>query len=90
MARLLNAGLLPPGYYLVPLLDRDGPIQIDIAAVEEFETAGLRTERSPVVFSEKSVALLPPDPGLRLPRSSPAIARGLRCPSRRSILTHEN
>ncbi|MEO2090897.1 MAG: hypothetical protein ABGY75_15565 [Gemmataceae bacterium] len=28
MARLLNAGVLPPGYYAVPFLDRDGPIEI--------------------------------------------------------------
>jgi hypothetical protein len=32
MARLLNAGVLPPGYYAVPLVDRDGPIEIDVAA----------------------------------------------------------
>src|SRR5207237_7701259 len=29
MARLLNAGVLPPGYYAVPFLDRDGPFIID-------------------------------------------------------------
>ncbi|MBY0526289.1 MAG: hypothetical protein K2R98_23045 [Gemmataceae bacterium] len=34
MARLLNAGGLPPGYYAVPFFDRDGPIEIDLAAVE--------------------------------------------------------
>ena len=28
MARLLNAGVLPPGYYAVPFLDRDDPIVI--------------------------------------------------------------
>ena len=27
MARLLNAGVLPPGYYAVPFLDRDGPVE---------------------------------------------------------------
>src|SRR3954465_9482008 len=32
MARLLNQGVLPPGYYAVPLVDRDGPIEIDVAA----------------------------------------------------------
>jgi hypothetical protein len=32
MARLLNHGVLPPGYYAVPLVDRDGPIEIDVAA----------------------------------------------------------
>jgi hypothetical protein len=27
MARLLNAGVLPPGYYAVPFLDREGPVE---------------------------------------------------------------
>jgi hypothetical protein len=35
MARLLNQGGLPAGYYAVPLLDRDGPIEIDVAALQE-------------------------------------------------------
>jgi hypothetical protein len=35
MARLLNAGVLPPGYYAVPFLDRDGPIEVDVAALQE-------------------------------------------------------
>ena len=34
MARLLNQGVLPPGYYAVPLLDRDGPIEIDVATLQ--------------------------------------------------------
>jgi len=38
MARLLNQGILPPGYYAVPLLDRDGPIEIDVAALREHDT----------------------------------------------------
>ncbi len=33
MARLLNQGVLPSGYYAVPLVDRDGPIEIDVAAL---------------------------------------------------------
>src|SRR5262249_20833303 len=36
-ARLLNHGVLPPGYYAVPLVDRDGPIEIDVAALREHE-----------------------------------------------------
>ena len=40
MARLLNAGVLPDGYYAVPFLDRDGPVEIDVAALREFEPAG--------------------------------------------------
>ncbi len=37
MARLLNAGVLPAGYYAVPFLDRDGPVEIDVAALREFD-----------------------------------------------------
>src|SRR5207237_5384476 len=33
MARLLNQGVLPAGYYAVPLVDRDGPVEIDVAAL---------------------------------------------------------
>jgi hypothetical protein len=35
MARLLNAGVLPAGYYAVPFLDRDGPMEIDVAALRD-------------------------------------------------------
>src|SRR3989440_7698823 len=38
MARLLNQGVLPAGYYAVPLVDRDGSIAIDVAALREHET----------------------------------------------------
>ena len=38
MARLLNAGVLPVGYYAVPFLDRDGPVEIDIATLREAGT----------------------------------------------------
>jgi hypothetical protein len=38
MARLLNQGILPAGYYAVPLVDRDGPIEIDVAALREQPT----------------------------------------------------
>jgi hypothetical protein len=37
LARLLNAGVLPSGYYAVPFLDRDGPVEIDVAALHEFD-----------------------------------------------------
>jgi hypothetical protein len=39
MARLLNQGILPPGYYAVPLVDRDGPIEIDVTALREQEAS---------------------------------------------------
>jgi hypothetical protein len=35
MARMLNQGVLPAGYYAVPLIDRDGPIEIDVAALHK-------------------------------------------------------
>jgi hypothetical protein len=35
IARLLNAGVLPEGYYAAPFLDRDGPIEVDVAALRE-------------------------------------------------------
>ena len=44
MARLLNAGVLPPGYYAVPFLDRDGPVEIDVAALREFDAEGSASE----------------------------------------------
>jgi hypothetical protein len=40
IARLLNAGVLPPGYYAVPFLDRDGPVEIDVATLLEPEATG--------------------------------------------------
>jgi len=35
IARLLNAGILPPGFYAAPFLDRDAPFEIDVAALQE-------------------------------------------------------
>lgn len=41
IARLLNQGVLPAGYYAVPLVNRDGPVEIDVAALREHAaTAG--------------------------------------------------
>jgi hypothetical protein len=40
MARLLNQGVLPEGYYAVPLVDRDGPIEIDVATLRDQEAPG--------------------------------------------------
>jgi hypothetical protein len=40
MARLLNRGVLPTGYYAVPLVDRDGPIEIDVATLRDQEAPG--------------------------------------------------
>src|SRR2546423_10739671 len=35
MARLLNQGVLPAGYYAVPLVEREGPMEIDVAALQD-------------------------------------------------------
>src|SRR6201997_5448192 len=40
MARLLNQGVLPEGYYAVPLVDRDGPIEIDVATLRDQAAPG--------------------------------------------------
>src|SRR5687768_16958845 len=37
MARLLHGGVLPPGFYAVPFLDRDGPVEIGVATLGAFE-----------------------------------------------------
>lgn len=44
MARLLNGGVLPAGYYAVPFLDRDGPVEVNVAALREFDPVGNRIE----------------------------------------------
>src|SRR5688572_18568036 len=58
MARLLNQGVLPAGYYAVPLIDRDGPIEIDVAA-----------RREPAVPQTWA----PPAPGQAVPVELPAV-----------------
>jgi hypothetical protein len=39
MARRLNEGVLPEGFYAVPLVNRDGPIEMDVATFQEAATA---------------------------------------------------
>lgn len=56
MARLLNQGVLPPGYYAVPLMDRDGPVEIDVAT--------LREQDAPVGGAAEPQTWAPPAPGL--------------------------
>jgi hypothetical protein len=55
MARLLNDGVLPPGYYAVPFLDRDGPVEIDVAALQNTDA---------VAVSDGSLSWKPTAPGL--------------------------
>jgi hypothetical protein len=66
MARLLNQGVLPSGYYAVPLVDRDGPIEIDVAALREQGLPGsTKAETSPQTWT-------PPVPGLAVAIELPA------------------
>jgi hypothetical protein len=58
MARLLNQGVLPPGYYAVPLVDRDGPIEIDVATLREQEAP------MPADGTASAQTWAPPAPGL--------------------------
>src|SRR5437660_8848763 len=55
MARLLNQGILPAGYYAVPMVDRDGPIEVDVATLRESE--------APVPASGSPAPWAPPAPG---------------------------
>ena len=58
MARLLNGGSLPPGYYAVPFFDRDGPVEIDPATVER------PGERAPTAGPNLTQPWAPPEPEL--------------------------
>jgi hypothetical protein len=64
-ARLLNRGVLPPGYYAVPLVDRDVPIE-DVAAPREQGAA----EPTGGAIAPRTWA--PPAPGLTLAVELPA------------------
>jgi hypothetical protein len=67
MARLLNHGVLPPGYYAVPLVDLDGPAEIDVATLQEPGT--LAVPEGPAAPR----AWTPPAPGLAVAVELPAI-----------------
>src|SRR5260370_34489514 len=66
MARLLNQGVLPPGYYAVPLMDRDGPIEIDVAALRE------RDAPAPTGGAATPLPWTPPAPGRAVAVELPA------------------
>ena len=46
MARLLNQGVLPGGYYAVPLVELDGRVEIDVATLRKPESVSLDLEAS--------------------------------------------
>ena len=68
VARLLNQGVLPPGFYAVPLLDRDGPVEIDVAALRGHEqpatdgATATRTWAAPAPGLTLAVELPAPEP----------------------------
>ena len=64
IARLLNQGVLPPGYYAVPLADHDGPTEIDVAALREHQASA--PEGAPQAWA-------PPAPGLAVAVELPAV-----------------
>src|SRR5262245_22651179 len=72
IARILNQGILPDGYYAVPLVDRDGPVEIDVATLHKNESTGagsgstaLLTWAPPIPRIEVSVEL-PADDGVEV------------------------
>jgi hypothetical protein len=67
MARLLNQGVLPAGYYAVPLVERDGPIEIDVAALREHEAP------VPAGGAAAPQTWSPPAPGLAVAVELPAV-----------------
>src|SRR5262249_49302290 len=66
IARLLNQGILPAGYYAVPLMDREGPVEIDVAALRQPDTAGPGEE------STAPRTWTPPEPALSVAIELPA------------------
>lgn len=68
IARLLNAGVLPPGYYAAPFLGRDGPMEIDVEALREPAEGALA-----VAGSEGSRAWTPAAPVLTLAVEWPSV-----------------
>ena len=57
MARVLNAGVLPPGYYALPSADRDGPFEIDVAALRESGASESAGAVRPWVSPEPTLAV---------------------------------
>jgi hypothetical protein len=67
MTRLLNAGILPPGYTAAAFVDRDGPIEIDVAALHDSEPAGNSDGANgaqPWSPGEPAIAVAVPWPGV--------------------------
>jgi hypothetical protein len=48
MARHLNQGVLPAGYYAIPNVDLDGPVEIDVAALRDRQEEGGPASEGPL------------------------------------------
>jgi hypothetical protein len=58
MARRLNQGILPPGYYAIPNVDLDGPVEIDVATLRERQAeAGAAAEGAGALWTPPEAAL---------------------------------
>ena len=67
VARLLNQGVLPGGYYAIPLVDFGGPVEIDVAALRE----GPGTAAGGIPGAVQPWA--PPAPGVSVAVELPAV-----------------
>jgi hypothetical protein len=67
VARLLNHGVLPTGYYAIPNVELDGPVEIDVAALQD-----RLAQDSPAAESEL-VLWTPPEPSLTATLDFPAL-----------------
>lgn len=67
IARQLNGGVLPPGFYAVPFLDQDGPIEIDVATLRGLETA------PPAIDASDAAPWSPAAPALAVAVDWPAV-----------------
>jgi hypothetical protein len=67
IARHLNQEILPPGYYAIPNVDLDGPVEIDVAAVRDRQAeAGTAADESLPLWT-------PPQPTLTVDLDFPPL-----------------
>jgi hypothetical protein len=66
-ARHLNQGVLPPGFYAIPNVDLDGPVEIDVAAVRDRQAEAGPTAEEPLTL------WTPDEPALTVALDFPAL-----------------
>jgi hypothetical protein len=67
VARHLNQGVLPPGYYAIPNVELDGPVEIDVAALRD------RLGETEPSSTEGQGLWTPPQPTLTVALDFPAL-----------------